>query len=54
MMLGEHSAVHFDDLRDPESVVRIIASAIERYGELHGIVNNAAFLTRSTNQKDHT
>ena len=47
-MLGQRNMVHVDDLLDPESASRIVKSVIDHYGELHGIVNNAALLTRST------
>ncbi len=47
-MLGQRSKVHVDDLMDPESAPRIVKSAINHYGALHGIVNNAGLMTRST------
>ncbi len=47
-IVGQRSKVHVDDLLDPESAPRIVKSVIDHYGALHGIVNNAALLTRST------
>ncbi len=47
-MLEQQSEIHVDDLLDPESANRIIQSVLDHFGELHGIVNNAALLTRST------
>ncbi len=45
--IGERSAVHVDDLLDPDSAGRIIQSAVSQFRSLHGIVNNAALMIRS-------
>jgi len=47
-ILGQRSSVHVDDLLDTASANRIVKAALDRFGALHGIVNNAALLTRST------
>lgn len=47
-ILDGHCSVHVDDLQDPKSAARIIHSAVDQYGTLDGIVNNAALMTRST------
>ena len=37
-----HSAVHLlADLRDPDAPARIVTKAVERFGAIHGLVNNA-------------
>jgi len=45
--IGSSAAPHVDDLADPLAATRLIQMAIERFGELHGIVNNAAYVVRS-------
>jgi NAD(P)-dependent dehydrogenase (short-subunit alcohol dehydrogenase family) len=46
--LGGSAAAHVDDLSDPEAAPRIVAAAVQRFGGLDGIVNNAALTTRSS------
>lgn len=46
--LGRSAALHLDDLLDPESPARIAAAAIEAFGRIDGVVNNAAIVARST------
>ncbi|HEX4129130.1 MAG TPA: SDR family oxidoreductase [Pirellulales bacterium] len=45
--LGSASALHVDDLADPEAPPRIVAAAIKAFGKLDALVNNAALVTRS-------
>ena len=45
--LGSAAAVHIDDLVDPESPTRIVEAAINQFGHINGLVNNAAFIPRS-------
>lgn len=35
------------ELADPDSPPRIVAAAVAAYGEIHGLVNNAAYICRS-------
>ncbi|QDU64583.1 Glucose 1-dehydrogenase 2 [Planctomycetes bacterium Pan216] len=42
------TAVHVDDLADPEAGQRLVATALESHGRIDGIVNNAAYVVRST------
>ena len=46
-IIGEAATVHIDDLQDPGAAGRIVQSALSAYGEIHGVVNNAAFIPRS-------
>ena len=48
--LGSGAAVHIDDLEDPEASERIVEAAIRHFGRIDGLVNNAAFIPRSTIQ----
>lgn len=48
--LGQAAALHIDDLVDPEAGGRLVAAAIRAFGKLDGIVNNAAYIVRSTLQ----
>ena len=48
--LAPRSAVHIDDLSDSEAPERIVAAALEAFGRLDGLVNNAAFIPRSNVQ----
>lgn len=41
------SAVHVDDLADPAAPARIVAAAVEAFGTISAVVNNAAFIPRS-------
>lgn len=46
--LGERAAFIVADLADPESPARIVDFAIERFGSVDCLVNNAAVMTRNT------
>ena len=45
--LGSNAVLHIDDLSDPNAPQRLIDAAINAYGKLNGIVNNAAYIIRS-------
>jgi len=45
--IGPSARLHTDDLSDPEAAPRLIQAAIEAFGRLDGIVNNAALILRS-------
>ena len=45
--LGDHAALHVDDLADPAAPARLIDASMKAFGRIDGIVNNAAFVTRS-------
>lgn len=45
--LGSNTAFHLEDLKKPGAAERIIQATIDRFGTLHGLVNNAAFIVRS-------
>ncbi|MEX0938191.1 MAG: SDR family oxidoreductase [Pirellulales bacterium] len=45
--LGDAAALCVDDLADPEASLRIIEAALEAFGRLDVIVNNAASVARS-------
>ena len=45
--LGDEALLHIDDLGDPNAPGRLIAAAIQAFGRLDGIVNNAAWIVRS-------
>lgn len=45
--LGNKAALHLDDLIDPASPPRIAAAAVEAFGRIDGVVNNAAIVARS-------
>ncbi len=44
--LGSASTYHIDDMADPESPARIVASAVKAFGKIDGLVNNAAWVKR--------
>jgi NAD(P)-dependent dehydrogenase (short-subunit alcohol dehydrogenase family) len=46
--MGGDAVVSVDDVADPEAARRIVATAIESFGELHTVVNNAGILRTST------
>ena len=48
--LGPGASVHIDDLRDEEAPARIVEAAMTQFGQIDGLVNNAAFIPRSTIQ----
>ena len=45
--LGEAAAFSLGDLQDPAVPGRLVEAAVERFGRLNALVNNAAFLARS-------
>ncbi len=46
-VLGDRAALHVDDLADPACPARLIEACMKAFGRIDGIVNNAAFVTRS-------
>jgi NAD(P)-dependent dehydrogenase (short-subunit alcohol dehydrogenase family) len=46
--LGEAAALHIDDLSDAEAPARIVAAALQAFGRIDAVVNNAAWVIRST------
>lgn len=46
--LGEGAVYHIDDLAEAEAAERIVAAALAAFGRIDGLVNNAAFIVRST------
>ena len=45
--LGSAAVLHVDDLADPEAAPRMVQAALQAFGRLDGLVNNAALSTRS-------
>lgn len=45
--LGDVAVLHTDDLADPTAGQRLVNVAIKRFGQLDGVVNNAAYIVRS-------
>lgn len=45
--LGASTALHLDDLMDPGSPQRIVAAAVQAFGKIDAVVNNAAIVARS-------
>lgn len=45
--LAPAAVVHIDDLEDPKAAARIVEAAVQAFGRLDGIVNNAAYIPRS-------
>ena len=48
--LGDAVALHIDDMADPQAPQRIVNAALNAFGKLDGIVNNAAYIVRSNLQ----
>jgi NAD(P)-dependent dehydrogenase (short-subunit alcohol dehydrogenase family) len=46
--LGAAATLHIDDLLDPASPARIVAAALQAFGRIDGLVNNAAIVPRTT------
>ncbi len=44
---GNKASFYVDDLADPAAPERIVAAAIRAFGQLHGLINNAALIQRS-------
>ncbi len=45
--LGAAAVIHVDDLWDPDAARRIVEAAVQAFGKIDGLVNNAAFIPRS-------
>jgi NAD(P)-dependent dehydrogenase (short-subunit alcohol dehydrogenase family) len=45
--LGHKAVLHIDNLTDPEAPQRLVEVALRAFGQIDGLVNNAADLTRS-------
>jgi len=45
---GERAVLHVDDLADPHSANRLTTAAINAFGRIDCVVNNAAYIVRST------
>lgn len=45
--LNGKAKLHIDDMSDPQAPQRLVDAAIDAYGKLDGIVNNAAYIIRS-------
>jgi NAD(P)-dependent dehydrogenase (short-subunit alcohol dehydrogenase family) len=45
--LGRQTALHVDDIADPAAPKRIVAAAVDAFGKLDALVNNAASVQRS-------
>ncbi|HYH27154.1 MAG TPA: SDR family oxidoreductase [Actinomycetota bacterium] len=41
---GGEAAGHFDDISEPEGAASLVSTAVERWGRLDGLVNNAGIL----------
>ena len=52
--LGEHAAFHADDLSDPQAPARLIAATLEHFGQIDGLVNNAAIRAFKTFENSDT
>jgi NAD(P)-dependent dehydrogenase (short-subunit alcohol dehydrogenase family) len=46
--LGGQAALHCADLADPEAPARLVQAALDAFGRIDGLVNNAAYIVRST------
>src|ERR671920_155464 len=42
-----HAMLSVEDLSDPNAPARMVATTVEAFGKLDGIVNNAAWIVRS-------
>lgn len=47
-VLGPAAVLHVDDLADAGAAERLVGAALAAFGRIDGIVNNAAFIVRST------
>lgn len=45
--LGEQARLHVDDLADPAAPERVVQAALDAFGKIDGLVNNAAWVVRS-------
>lgn len=48
--IGPAAAFHIDDLSDSEAPARLVDAAVDQFGRLDAVVNNAAIVTRSNLQ----
>ena len=46
--LGGNAVLHCDDLADPACPARIVQAALQAFGRIDGLINNAAYIVRST------
>lgn len=46
--LGDAAVLRIDDLSDPEAPARLVAAAVDAFGKLDAVVNNAAMIKTST------
>ncbi|PAW67818.1 MAG: hypothetical protein B9S34_04375 [Opitutia bacterium Tous-C1TDCM] len=46
--LGAAAALHLDDLADPGAAARLVAAAVNAFGQVDAVVNNAAIVPRTT------
>ena len=51
--LGGNAVLHCDDLADPACPARIVQAALQAFGRIDGLVNNAAYIVRSTLESTH-
>ncbi len=42
--LGDRAVLHIDDLADPEAPARLVAAALEAFGKIDALVNNAGIV----------
>jgi NAD(P)-dependent dehydrogenase (short-subunit alcohol dehydrogenase family) len=45
--LGQAATLHIDDIADPTAPQRLVGAALNAFGKLDGLVNNAAYIVRS-------
>ena len=45
--LKSYGTAHIDDLADPGAALRIVEAAMRQFGQIDGLVNNAAYIPRS-------
>lgn len=46
--LGDAAVLHTDDISDPEAPQRLVERALSAFGKIDGVVNNAAWVVRSS------
>jgi NAD(P)-dependent dehydrogenase (short-subunit alcohol dehydrogenase family) len=46
--LGDRAALHVDDLANAEAPARVVKAAMDAFGRIDTVVNNAAWIVRST------
>ena len=45
--LGDAASYHLDDVADPQAPARLVDAAMQAFGQIDGLVNNAAWIKRS-------